>query len=499
MSGKRILVADDEPKLTRLLAESLAGEDREVVTARTAEEAWRLFDDGGADLVVTDLRMETEEAGLDLLRRIQSARPGTPTILMTAFATIKAGVRALELGAVEYLVKPVRFRALRETVDRLLAEREAPAPAPAGDLPHTFDDILVGTHSGMRRIYELLPRVVASNSNVLVIGESGTGKEVIARAIHAASPRAGGPFVRVNCAALVETLLESELFGIEKGVATDVAARPGKFEQAAGGTILLDEIGDMAPGTQAKVLRVLQEREFERVGGSRTIKVDLRVIAATHRDLDAMVAAGAFRQDLYYRLNVIRLELPPLRERLDDLELYARYFLQRLAKRSGVTAKALAPEALSQLRKHAWPGNMRELENVLERALVLSTGERIGTADLPPLGEPGGAAAGVDHLFSLPAGGISLEALERDLLVQAMERSGGNKSAAARLLGLTRRTLGYRLQKHGLVDAAADGTEAETDGNAGGGPPPATKRARGAARGGERKAGGAARKGRRGT
>lgn len=486
MSRKRILVADDEPKLTRLLAESLGGEDREVVTARTAEEAWRLFDDGGADLVLTDLRMESEEAGLELLRRVQAARPGTPTILMTAFATIKAGVRALELGAAEYLVKPVRFRALQETVDRLLAERESPPPAPAGDLPHTFDDILVGTHPGMRRIYELLPRVVASNSTVLVTGESGTGKEVIARAIHRASPRAGGPFVRVNCAALVETLLESELFGIEKGVATDVAARPGKFEQADGGTILLDEIGDMAPGTQAKVLRVLQEREFERVGGSRTIAVDLRVIAATHRDLGAMVAAGGFRQDLYYRLDVIRLDLPPLRERLDDLELYARYFLGRLAGRAGVAARVLAPEALARLREHTWPGNMRELENVLERALVLSTGERIGLADLPPLGQPVAAAGPAgDHPFVLPAGGVSLEALERDLLVQALERSGGNKSAAARLLGLTRRTLGYRLQKHGL----AGGAEADSAGKEA--PRSAAKRSRGGASSGKERAGGA--------
>jgi len=461
LSEQHILIADDEPKLSKVLADGLADSGRRISTALTGEEAWRIYEGEGADLVITDLRMESEEAGLELMRRIQGTGRGTPCILITAFASIDAGVKALELGAVEYMVKPVRVRALRETVDGLLARRpseRAAEPPPSAEIPHTFDDILVGTHPGMRRIYELLPRVVASSSNVLVIGESGTGKEVIARAIHEHSPRAKKPFVRVNCAALVETLLESELFGIEKGVATDVSERAGKFEQADGGTILLDEIGDMAPGTQAKVLRVLQEREFERVGGSRTVKIDVRVIAATHRDLEEMVASGGFRQDLFYRLNVIRLDLPPLRERLGDLELYARFFLQRLAERTGRRLRGLTPAALERMAAHRWPGNVRELENVLERALVLSAGELLDEGDLPVLESPRAGGGGGESPFRLPEEGISLDALEKDLLGQAMERTAGNKSAAARLLGLTRRTLGYRLEKHGLGESdAAEG------------------------------------------
>jgi transcriptional regulator with PAS, ATPase and Fis domain len=341
---------------------------------------------------------------------------------------------------------------LAEKVKELLAERpEAPeVEAGGGEIPFTFDEILVGSHPGMRRIYEMLPRMVASDSTVLILGESGTGKEVFARAIHEHGKRKDKPFVRVNCAALVESILEAELFGVEKGAATDVGARPGKFELANGGTILLDEIGDMAPGTQAKVLRVLQEREVERVGGHRPLKVDLRVLAATHRDLESMVREGLFRQDLFYRLNVIRLELPPLRERLADLELYVRFFLERMADRSGRKVRGLRPAALEHLKNHLWPGNVRELENVLERALVMSQGDWLDVGDLPVLRASLPASGGA--VFPLPDGGISLEEVEKSLLGQALERAGGNKSAAARLLGLTRRTLGYRLEKHGIGD-----------------------------------------------
>jgi transcriptional regulator with PAS, ATPase and Fis domain len=300
----------------------------------------------------------------------------------------------------------------------------------------------------MRRIYELLPRVVASDSTVLILGESGTGKEVFARAVHEHGKRKKHPFVQVNCAALVDSLLEAELFGVVKGAATDVTERPGKFEQAHRGTLLLDEIGDMAPGTQAKVLRVLQERELTRVGGSKLIPVDVRIVASTHRDLEAMVAQNTFRQDLFYRLNVIRLELPPLRERLGDLELYTDFFLKRLAGRTGRNVRGLTPPAMKALGSYPWPGNVRELENVLERAMVLSSSSILELEDLPSLSAalrgPGGTT------FRLPEEGLSLEELEKDLLAQAMERSGGNKSAAARLLGLTRRTLGYRLEKFGL-------------------------------------------------
>ena len=449
---QRILIVDDEPKLAALLAETLADPGREIVTARSGTQAWAEYEKRGADLIITDLRMESEEAGLKLIERVKASGRSTAVILVTAFASIEAGVRALELGAAEYMVKPVRLRALRESADKLLGAAKQGRPEPGlateGEITGTFDQILIGAHPGMRRIYELLPRVVASDSNVLITGESGTGKEVFARAIHEHGARKAKPFVRVNCAAIVASLLEAELFGIEAGVATDVQARAGKFEQADGGTLLLDEIGDMAPGTQAKVLRVLQEREFERVGGVGTLKVDVRVLAATHRDLEAMVAAGGFRQDLFYRLNVIRLDLPPLRERLGDLHAYLRFFLQKLTARSGRALKGVTPAALERLRSHSWPGNVRELENVVERAMVLATGELLEESDLPPLLTSAPAAAG-QGLFVLPEAGIDLEELEKDLLAQAMTRSGGNKSAAARLLGLTRRTLGYRLEKYG--------------------------------------------------
>ncbi|MCP4544884.1 MAG: sigma-54-dependent Fis family transcriptional regulator [bacterium] len=455
MTDFRILLVDDEPKLVKLLAESLEGPGRTIVSAFTGKDAWRLFLADGADLVITDLHMESEDAGLELLRKISKRSPETAMILVTAFAAIEAGVKALALGALEYLIKPIRVRALLETVQDLESklkrgEIRGRVDESLEDIPHLYDDILVGTHPGMRRIYELLPRIAVGNSNVLITGESGTGKEVFARAIHNHGARAGKPLVSVNCAALVDSLLESELFGIEKGVATDVGARRGKFEQADGGTIFLDEIGDMTAGTQAKVLRVLQEREFERVGGTQPIKVDIRVIAATHRDLEVMVKSGDFRQDLLYRLNIIRLDLPPLRERLGDLDLYCRFFLRRLETRTGRHVNGLSEATLAELRRHDWPGNVRELENVLERAMVLSAGDRLQPADLPSL-ERGATAQGGD-LFTLPVEGILLEDLEKDLLRQALERANGNKSAAARLLGLTRRTIGYRLEKYGLLD-----------------------------------------------
>ncbi len=458
--SQRILIVDDEPKLAGLLAETLAAPGRQIATATSGAAAWKDYQEHGAELVITDLRMESEEAGLELIAKVKKADPETDTILVTAFASIEAGVRALELGAAEYMVKPVRLRALRDSVDGLLAgSRQGDAElavSTEGDLSGAFDDILIGKHPGMRRIYELLPRMVASDSTVLVIGESGTGKEVFARAIHEHGARKAKPFVRVNCAALVETLLEAELFGIEAGVATEVKARAGKFEQADGGTVFLDEIGDMAPGTQAKVLRVLQEREFERVGGSKVQKVDVRVLAATHRDLEEMVAAGEFRQDLYYRLNVIRLDLPPFRERLGDLELYVRFFLQKLAGRSGRSLRGITPSALERLRGHLWPGNVRELENVIERAMVLAGGDLLDACDLPPLDARSKPAVAGEIPFTLPEAGIDLEDLEKSLLAQAMERTGGNKSASARLLGLTRRTLGYRLEKHGLGAGGSD-------------------------------------------
>jgi len=328
----------------------------------------------------------------------------------------------------------------------------------------------VGKNPKMQRVYELLPRIVEGTSTVLVRGESGTGKEVIARAIHEHSPRRDKPFVDVNCAALVDTLLESELFGIERRVATGVDAREGKLELANGGTLFLDEVGDMSPSVQAKVLRVLQERQFVRVGGSRRIDVDVRVIAATNVDLEAAVRERRFREDLYYRLSVVAVEIPPLRERQDDVPLFVSHVLERLNAAARRPIRGVTKEALAILSRYDWPGNIRELENTLEHAAVLARGDTIGVEDLPErirahARKPGGGAAAPDR-FVLGERGIVLEDVERDFIVQALERTGWRKTAAARLLGLTRRALGYRIEKFGLVPPAEAGAD-DDDGAAG--------------------------------
>ncbi len=452
----RVLVVDDEEKMQVLLQRALENEGHEVETAGSCAEAESKIAAQTFDLIFTDLRMERERAGLDLLRRVRELRAPTEVVLFTGHATIEDGRRALDLGAYHYLIRPIKLpdvRAIAREIAAKLSGTMPPDLAPAERF--VFDKIVVGKNPKMQKVYELLPRLVEGTSTVLVRGESGTGKEVIARAIHEHSPRRERPFIDVNCAALVDTLLESELFGIERRVATGVDAREGKLELANGGTLFLDEVGDMSLAVQAKVLRVLQERQFVRVGGSRRIDVDVRVIAATNIDLEAAVRERRFREDLYYRLSVVAVEIPPLRERQEDVSLFVSHILERLNATARRPIRGVTKDAMEILSRYEWPGNIRELENTLEHAAVVARGDTIGVEDLRDRivansGKVGDGKGGAER-FQLPEDGIVLDDVERDFIRQALTRTGWRKTAAARLLGLTRRALGYRIEKFGLA------------------------------------------------
>ncbi len=375
----RILVIDDEPKMLGLIAHALEKDGHAVERAGSGAEAIGLSAGRAFDVVVTDLKMETDEAGIDVLRHMKGKSPAAEVILITGYATIEAGARALEIGAHDFLIKPIKIGELRERVRAIEKRRTVPGsdePERPIERPLVFDDIVVGTNPRMQKVYELLPRVVGTSSTVLIRGESGTGKEVIARAIHRASPRRSGPFVEVNCAALVDTLLESELFGIENRVATGVDRREGKFELAGGGTLFLDEIGDMSLSTQSKVLRAMQNRRIERVGGREPIEIDVRIVAATNVNLEEAVRAGRFREDLFYRLNVLMIEIPPLRDRSEDVPHFVEHFLARFNKhvhdrtreRSFHREQGNLPEYYVDLRLKGFNGGALPLDRVFHLA-----------------------------------------------------------------------------------------------------------------------------------
>ena len=465
----RVLVVDDEEKMQALLRKALEQDEHHVDTAGSLAAAKRMVAAQPYDLVITDLKMEEEQAGLELIDTVRASCARAEIVLITGFATIEVGRKALERGAYHYLIKPVKLTDVR-AIAREIASKvngvEPPRLAPAERL--VFDNIVVGKNPRMQKVYELLPRIVEGTSTVLIRGESGTGKEVIARAIHEHSPRASGPFIDVNCAALVDTLLEAELFGIEKRVATGVDAREGKLELASGGTLFLDEVGDMSTSVQAKVLRVLQERHFVRVGGSRQIDVDVRIIAATNIDLEQAVHDRRFREDLFYRLSVITVEIPPLRERQEDIPLFVSHVLERIGPIARRPIRGVTREALALLKRYPWPGNIRELENTLEHAAVMARGETLGIEDLPERivsWAPREDRRTDPAHFALPPDGIVLEDVERDFILQALERTGWKKTAAARLLGLTRRALGYRIEKFGLSPSPGSEAEAALDGD----------------------------------
>jgi DNA-binding NtrC family response regulator len=432
----RVLVADDEPKLGKLVAEMLSLEGHAVVRVGGGRTALVELSARPFDVVVTDLRMP-EVDGLSVLREARAR--GCEVIVMTAFGTAESAVAAMKAGAADYLLKPFAADELRLRVRRL-AEQQA-ALAKSERLVEQLVPRLVAESAGMKAALEEARKVAASDASVLLLGESGTGKSQLARFIHFTSKRAGGPLIEVHCAALPETLLESELFGHEKGAFTGAQEkRTGHLARADGGTLFLDEIGEVPSATQVKLLRFLQEREFVPLGSTAPRKVDVRVIAATNRDLAAAVKEGAFREDFFYRLNVFAIEVPPLRGRSEDLLPLSERFLEQ----KGVPQSRLSPAARDQLRKRAWPGNVRELENALERALILAGEEPISAEHLLAPGDPRGPSAG-DVLHE----GFDLDAFERDLIHAALERAGGNKTAAAKLLGITRRRLYSRLQSLG--------------------------------------------------
>ena len=389
----RILVVDDEPVQRELVSGFLNKQGFDVIAADSAERALELFRQEAFDLILTDQKM-ANMSGLELLQAVHTINSETPVILITAFGTIEAAVAALKQGAIDYLTKPLNLEELlyriRQVSDRYRIINENRELREALQERHRIEGI-IGESGPMLEVLSIVRRVAPSEATVLIRGESGTGKELIAKAIHFGSPRARGPLVKVNCAALPEALLESELFGHEKGAFTGaLTSRQGRFELANGGTIFLDEIGDLPLHLQAKLLRVLQEREYEKVGSSRSVKVNVRILAASHRPLEALIKSGQLREDLYYRLNVVTILIPPLRERRSDLVLLIEHFLRRFAEKNGKTIRGLTPEGREILLRYEYPGNVRELENIMERAVVLTRDDVIGSGDLPSDGARAG-------------------------------------------------------------------------------------------------------------
>jgi DNA-binding NtrC family response regulator len=452
MSAKgRVVVIDDEVNAASALETLLREDGYEVGRAHDGESGLALLEKGDADVVLTDLRMPGMD-GLELLARIKQIRPDTMVILMTAYGTVKTAVKAMKLGAEDYLGKPIDVEELELVLQRAVEKKRLLEEARLlrERLDHKYSlDNLVGESPGMLAAFKTIRQVAGSSSSVLLLGESGTGKELFAQALHQNSPRRSKPFVRVACAALPETLLESELFGHEKGSFTGALySRAGRFEAADGGTLFLDEIGDISPTVQVKLLRFLEEREFERVGGNRTYKVDVRIVAATHRDLKRKLEDGSFRDDLYYRLNVIEVTIPPLRERGSDIPLLAQHFLERYAAANGKTL-ALTDEALALLLQHRWPGNVRELENAIERAVVLADGATLAPLHFPTLRRVAEASEPAASLAAgVPIPGSTLAAIEREAILRTLEAVGGSTSRAAALLDISARKIQYKLKEY---------------------------------------------------
>jgi len=439
--SETVLVVDDEPRIRRIVEMALGDRGYRVLTAPSAEDALETLEGETVDAVVTDLQLPGR-TGLELLADVKRERPALPVILITAFGTVETAVEAIKAGAFDYVLKPFSVEELESLVERALEAGVGPVPAEAEVV--SADGGIVAESTDMKRVLSLVAQVAPAPTTVLVTGETGVGKEVVARAIHAGSGRRERPFVAVNCAAIPGELLEAELFGVSRGAYTGaVKDRPGKLEVADGGTLFLDEIGDMPPALQPKLLRVLQEGSVERLGSSMPRKVDVRVVAATHRDLATLVQDGRFREDLYYRINVFPIEVPPLRQRPEDIPPLAVRALSTLGGRLGVRAR-LSPAAVERLVGYPWPGNVRELLNVLERAVLLSSGGTIEEIELPtaaPRREASGEVVALSDAVSRA---------EKLAIQAALERTGDNKAQAARLLGVSVRTLFYKLDKLGL-------------------------------------------------
>ena len=450
----RILIADDHDSLRRGLARAVADAGHDVEEAPNGNAAIEKLHEGFFDVVVSDLRMGGS-TGLEVLKTAKTLHPSSAIILMTAFGSVSTAVEAMKSGAFDYVQKPFEIEEMEVKIEKALEMRRMQNQIDylrhaQGDI-YDFDRI-IGSSGALEKVLAVVRKVAKSNTTVLVRGETGTGKELIAGAVHHNSLRAARNFVKVNCAALQENLLESELFGHEKGAFTGAdKQRIGRFEQADGGTLFLDEIGDMSPNTQAKILRVLQEHEFERLGGTRTLKVDVRLIAATNRDLPTMVEAGQFREDLYYRLNVVTMETPPLRERKDDISELAAFFIRRFSGELKKKIVGLEPEALKLLMRYQWPGNIRELENAIERAMLLAEGSHIAADDLR-LGDAGvsGAPREGTSVVKIPPTGIPLEEVERITLIEALKMTNWVQKDAAELLSISPRVMNYKIKTLGI-------------------------------------------------
>jgi two-component system, NtrC family, response regulator AtoC len=463
-----VLIADDESNLRKVLCALLARDGHETVAVPSGDQALDMVKAGGIDIVITDLRMPRMD-GLELLRAVKPLDPGLPVIVITAHGSVDTAVSAMKEGAFDYITKPFDRDELKLAVRKAASVRQMSQQRlqDSGDAHGRYQ--IIGQSPRMQEIYAIIEKVAGTPSTVLITGESGTGKELVATALHENSPRKGKPFIKVNCAAIPKDLMESEFFGYERGAFTGaVGSKPGRFELADGGTLFLDEIAEIPTAMQVKLLRALQESEFERVGGVRSIKVDVRVVAATNRDLLKEIEAQSFREDLYYRLNVVPIALPALRERREDVPLLVSAFIEKYNKRLSKSVKGISEEALLRLAQHTWPGNIRELENVVERTLLFCEGDQIETKDLPD--ELRGGEAGktplpsprlrTEALPAIEAGNASLKdivrqatsELERDLIVKALDETGGNVTRAATLLGISRKGLQNKMKEFGLRD-----------------------------------------------
>jgi len=457
MANERILIVEDEKLVRWSLMERLKKEGYEVFEAENGGEGLQLLNEEMIDLVVLDYRLP-DMTGLDILRKTIVDRPETPVILMTAYSSIDSAVEAIKLGAYDYINKPFNHDEMVVTISRALESsklrREVRHLRSEQQRRYGLSSI-IGQSPSMLEVFELIEKIARSQaSTVLITGESGTGKDLVAKAIHYASDRANAPFMNITCSALPETLLESELMGHERGSFTDARSlKKGLFELADGGTLFLDEIGDMGVLLQAKLLRFLQEKTFKRVGGVKDITVDVRIVAATNRDLAKAVREGRFREDLYYRLKVIPIILPPLRERKEDIPLLVNSFIDNFNQEFKKTTKGISPEALDRLQAYSWPGNVRELRNVVERVMILENKSELSLRDLPrEIREPvHDDNASVPDGFRLPDGGFPLKDIENEMVRQALDKSRGNQTRAAKLLSISRDALRYKMKKYGLL------------------------------------------------
>ncbi len=469
---KQVLIIDDEPNLRRILSAQLTRDGYDVLTAEDGEQGLHLLREHHIDLVVTDLKMPKID-GMTLLKTALEEDPELPVVIVTAHGTIDTAVEALKSGAFDFVTKPFDKDEVRQIVGKALKTRElrgadaTPTPAARGA---RFG--IIGSSQGITELYTILERVADTPTTVLITGESGTGKELVARALHEHSGRKDKPFIKVNCAAIPKELIESELFGYERGAFTGaVTSKPGRFELANGGTLFLDEIGEIPIEMQVKLLRALQESEFERVGGIKTIRVDVRLVAATNRDLKKLIGSGQFREDLFYRLNVVPIRLPALRERTGDIPLLCDHFLVKFNDRLKKKVEGVEPDAMDALTQYPWPGNIRELENVIERAVLFCDTSKLRAADLPP------EIRGVPVMASVPLpeadlqaalageGGlkghvkVAMSRLEKELVSRALQQTNGNVTHAARLLKISRKGLQLKMKELGLREGAADRAE----------------------------------------